>query len=120
MRILIVEDEQIIAADLEDQLTDMGHRVIGIAACREEALQLSEREKPELVMMDFQLAGEMSGNEFAQTIRDTTGAGIIFITAFPGVFLRNHSKEDVHPICVGKPFSRFQIEAAVSAASGAG
>ncbi|ERR1700722_7411453 len=116
IRILIVEDEQIIAADLAGRLAQMGHEVVGIASEGHEAVELAKRVKPELVLMDVKLEGEMTGTEAARTIQDLTGAGIVFVTAFPNVLLRQPPQLSRPGICLGKPFSRIQLEAALHAA----
>ena len=79
---------------------------------------MAEQFRPDLVLMDVQLDGAMSGTEAARIIQERTGAQIIFITAFPGVFLREPAQMQSPGICLGKPFSRLQIEAALSAALG--
>ena len=116
MRILIVEDEQIIAADLAGRLAQMGHEVVGIASEGQEAVDLARQVKPELVLMDVKLEGEMTGTEAARTIQEQTGAGIVFVTAFPNVLLRQPPQLSNPGICLGKPFSRIQLEAALNAA----
>lgn len=118
-RILIVEDEQIIAADLRNKLRRMGHEIVGMAIGGEDALIMAEQLKPDLILMDVQLEGEMSGTEAARAIQDRTGAPIIFVTAFPGVFIRDPAQMQKPGICIGKPFSLIQIEAAIQAALGA-
>ena len=115
-RILIVEDEQIIAADLRNKLKRIGHKVVGIAIAGEEAISMAEQLRPDIVLMDVQLEGPMSGTDAAWTIQERTNCQIIFITAFPGVFFRDPAKFSEPRICIAKPFSRLQLEAAVTAA----
>ncbi len=115
-RVLIVEDEQIIAADLRNTIRRMGHDVVGIAIEGEEAINMAVEFMPDLVMMDVQLDGQMTGTEAARVIQQRTGAQVIFVTAFPGVFIRNPAEMSEPRICLGKPFSRFQLEAALGAA----
>lgn len=117
-RILIVEDEQIIAADLSYTLKRLGHQVVGMAIAGEEAIGMAERSRPDLVLMDVQLEGKMRGTQAAQIIQERTGAQVIFITAFPGVFVRDPAQMSEPRICLGKPFSRVQLEAVVAAAVG--
>lgn len=117
LRILIVEDEQIIAEDLASQIRRLGHQVLGIAMSGEEAIAMAADIQPELVLMDIQLEGAMTGTEAAQTIRALTGAAIIFVTAFPGVFLRESSRLSDAGICLNKPFTRTQLEAALKSAA---
>jgi DNA-binding response OmpR family regulator len=113
-RILIVEDDQIIAADLRLKVQDLGHEVIGIAISGEEAIGLAGRCKPDLVLMDIQLDTPMNGSEAARTIQERTGASIIFITAFPSAAFDGKSAGMAEQgIYLGKPFSRIQLEAAV-------
>jgi CheY-like chemotaxis protein len=119
-RILIVEDEQIIAADLRNKLWRMGHEVVGMAIAADEAISIAELVRPDLVLMDVQLEGEMTGTEAARIIQERTGSQVIFITAYPGVFLRDPAQMTEPGICLGKPFSRIQLEAALGAVLGAG
>lgn len=118
VRILIVEDEQIIAADLSNKLARMGHDVVGFAIAGEDAVTMADQLRPDLVMMDVQLEGTLNGIDAAQTIQRRTGAQVIFVTAYPGVFLRDPKRMGRPGICLGKPFSRLQLEAALSAALG--
>jgi CheY-like chemotaxis protein len=117
-RILIVEDEQIIAADLTNKLSRMGHQVVGTAIAGHEAISLAEEVRPDLVLMDVQLEDGMTGTEAARVIQERTGSKIIFLTAFPGVFLQDPARMSDPGICLGKPFSRMQLEAALTAALG--
>src|SRR5690349_13214804 len=116
-RILIVEDEQIIAEDLAIQISQLGHDVLGISLSGEEAVAMAEKTNPELVLMDIQLDGQMKGTEAARMIRERTGAAIVFVTAFPGVLLHDTPHANEAGICVSKPFSRAQLEAALRSAA---
>jgi len=114
VRILIVEDDQIIAADLRLKLQALGHEVIGIALSGEEAITMAGQFKPEIVLMDIQLETAMSGAEAARIIRERTGASIIFITAFSGAAFRGETVGMLDEgSCVGKPFSQSQLAQAV-------
>jgi DNA-binding response OmpR family regulator len=115
-RILIVEDEQIIAADMRNKLRRMGHDVVGMAIAGEEAIAMSERFTPDLILIDVKLEGKMAGTDAAKIIRERTGARMIFVTAFPGVLLNDPAQANNPGICLGKPFSHRQLETAVKAA----
>ena len=106
-RILIVEDEQIIAADLRNKLLRMGHEIVGMAIAGDEAISIAEQVRPDLVLMDVQLDGAMSGIEAARKIQEHMGAQIIFITAFPGVFLRDPAQMTEPGICWASHFRGF-------------
>jgi CheY-like chemotaxis protein len=115
LRILIVEDEQIVAADLEDKLRRMGHQAIGVAASGDEAILLAEQVRPELVLMDVRLQGAMDGTQAAQSIQRLTGAPVIFITAYAEIFLRDPQLMRPPGLCLSKPFSLQQLRAVLDA-----
>jgi len=112
-KILIVEDEFIVAADLEAKLMKLGCEVVGTAASGEEAISLAEKHRPQIVLMDIQLQGPMSGIEAGHLIQEKTGAAIIFVTAYAAVFLREPQMMRPPGICLSKPFSTLQLKAAL-------
>lgn len=112
-RVLIVEDEYIVAADLEANLIKLGHEVVGTAASGEEAIQLAEQHHPDVVLMDLQLQGAMDGTDAAKFIRQKIGAAIIFVTAYAGVFLRDPGAMHPPGLCLSKPFSAIQLKSAL-------
>ncbi len=69
IKVLVVEDEIIVAKDIEETLQNLGYSVTGIARSAEEAIELSERTEPEIVLMDIMLEGKMDGTEAAKVIR---------------------------------------------------
>ncbi|MFW6239357.1 MAG: response regulator [Thermodesulfobacteriota bacterium] len=81
-RVLIVEDEAILAANLEDQVREMGHEVVGVTGSGERAVRLCLGEMPDLVLMDIRLEGEMDGLEAAQRIRESHPVAVVFITTY--------------------------------------
>jgi PAS domain S-box-containing protein len=82
VRILIVEDEIVIAADLDMRLQGMGYEVTGAVNSAEDALILAERDRPDLVFMDIILSGPMDGIEAAGQIRARMGIPVVFLTAY--------------------------------------
>ncbi|KAA0596203.1 PAS domain S-box-containing protein [Azospirillum lipoferum] len=81
-RILIVEDDRIVARDIQHQLSRMGHVVVGMSASGEDAVRLACSQQPDLVLMDIRLEGEMDGIEAARRIRDAQRIPIVFLTAY--------------------------------------
>lgn len=81
-RVLIVEDEIIIAEDLKMIIESWGHEVIGIAASGKRAIQISRQEEPDIIFMDIQLQGVMNGIETAQKILQNIDAKLIFCSAY--------------------------------------
>jgi len=81
-KILIVEDESIIAEDLADSLIALGYRVTGIAYSGEDALQLAAEERPDLVLMDVNLQGEIDGITTGDQMRSRFQIPVIYLTAY--------------------------------------
>ena len=79
--VLIVEDEAIIAMDLEDEVAAAGHRVVGVASTAREAVEVAIRRRPAVVLMDLHLADESSGETAARLLFETSGARCVFISA---------------------------------------
>jgi PAS domain S-box-containing protein len=80
-RILIVEDERIVAMDLAGTLTELGYSVAGMAARGEDAIEQAKRLKPSLILMDVRLAGKMDGIQAAQSIREDRDVPVVYLTA---------------------------------------
>ncbi|MFK8165668.1 MAG: LytR/AlgR family response regulator transcription factor [Lewinella sp.] len=79
--ILIVEDEPIIAADLQDRLIDLGYQVMANVESGEEALMQVRSQAPDLILMDIKLAGKLDGIETALMLRKRTNASLVFLTS---------------------------------------
>jgi len=80
-RVLVVEDEKIIAKDIEATLKRIGHESVGSVAKGEEAIIFAEKQNPDLILMDITLKGEMDGIEAAKIINDRFNIPIVYITA---------------------------------------
>ena len=78
LRILVVEDEAIIALELEAMLEDLGHEVLAIARTEAEAVRLSQSKRPELVLMDVRLGRNGDGINAARAILDNAPTFIVF------------------------------------------
>ncbi len=81
-RILIVEDEAIIAMEVESQLQNLGYEVTSIVDTGEKAIKKAEEDKPDLMLMDIRIKGEMDGIDAAEIIRNRFGIPVIFSTAY--------------------------------------
>jgi diguanylate cyclase (GGDEF)-like protein/PAS domain S-box-containing protein len=81
-RILVVEDESIVALDIKHHLENMGYLVVGLAASGELAIHIAEAEKPDLVLMDIRLKGKMDGIQAAEIMRNSWDLPVLFLTAF--------------------------------------
>jgi DNA-directed RNA polymerase specialized sigma24 family protein len=112
--VLIIEDEAVIAADIEALVLDLGHRVPGVAATRSEALALAREVRPGLVLADIQLADGSSGIDAVKDILAEHDVPVIFITAFPERLLTGERPEPT--FLITKPFQPETVKAAVGQA----
>jgi DNA-directed RNA polymerase specialized sigma24 family protein len=115
-KILIIEDEPIIAMDLETIVEDLGHHVVGVARARRQAVALAKEREPELIMADIQLADGSSGLEAVNEILTRASKPVIFITGHPGIYLSAMANRPEPAFLLSKPFSPESVRAAVSQA----
>jgi CheY-like chemotaxis protein/DNA-directed RNA polymerase specialized sigma24 family protein len=113
-RVLIIEDEPIIAMDIETIVRDLGHEVTGVAVTRDEAVALAMEDRPGLVLADIQLADDSSGIDAVKDILAEFQVPVIFITAFPERLLTGERPEPT--FLITKPFQRSTVKAAISQA----
>jgi CheY-like chemotaxis protein len=113
-RVLIIEDEPMIAMDIETIVRDLGHEVTGVAVTRDEAVALAMDDRPGLVLADIQLADDSSGIDAVKDILAELQVPVIFITAFPERLLTGERPEPT--FLITKPFQRSTVKAAISQA----
>jgi DNA-directed RNA polymerase specialized sigma24 family protein len=112
--VIIIEDEPLVAMDLESAMQDLGHNVLGIASTHSEALDLVKQKQPGLVLADIQLADGSSGIDAVNDMLDGFSAPIIFITAFPERLLTGEKPEPT--FLITKPFDPNVVKAVTSQA----
>ena len=112
--IMIIEDEPLIAMDIEELVESLGHRVVGTARTHQEATALFEKTRPSMVLADIQLADGSSGIDAVNEILSTTPVPVIFITAFPERLLTGEKPEPA--FLVTKPFNPDMVKALISQA----
>lgn len=113
-RIMIIEDEPLIAMDIESMVEELGHGVTGIARTHSEAMELFKKEKPGMVLADIQLADDSSGIDAVNDILKTDDIPVIFITAYPERLLTGERPEPA--FLVTKPFNPQMVKALISQA----
>lgn len=114
-KIMVIEDELLIAMDIRNTVTDMGHHVTGIARTRDQAVALGRNERPDLILADIQLADNSSGIDAVNILLKELGdVPVIFITAFPDRLLTGEKPEPA--FLIPKPFTVEQVRSAVSQA----
>jgi CheY-like chemotaxis protein/DNA-directed RNA polymerase specialized sigma24 family protein len=112
--VLIIEDEPIIAMDIETIVRDLGHSVTGVAVTRDEAVAQAMARRPGLVLADIQLADDSSGIDAVKDILQEFQVPVIFITAFPERLLTGERPEPT--FLITKPFQRSTVKAAIAQA----
>lgn len=113
-RILIVEDDMIIAANISLQLTNLGYEVTGIETKGEEAVHHALETKPDIILMDIQLKGKYSGIDTAHVIRKYLDIPHIYLTANEDEPTFQKAKE-THPFAfLTKPFTKLNLERTIA------
>jgi len=112
--VLIIEDEALIALDLEALLENLGHRIVGVARTRTEAATIARSRRPGLILADIQLADGSSGLDAVNDLLNMFEVPVIFITAYPERFLTGERPEPA--FLVSKPYQPATVSALVSQA----
>jgi CheY-like chemotaxis protein len=113
-RVLIVEDEPVIAMDIAAIVRSIGHTVVGVAATKDKAVMLAEEHRPGLVLADIQLKDGDSGIATVQEILTSIDVPVIFVTGFPERLLTG---EHVEPaFLITKPFDPETLKIAIGQA----
>lgn len=112
--IMIIEDEPLIAMDIEHMVESLGHRVVGIARTRDKAVKLYAETHPSMILADIQLADGSSGIDAVNNILSQDAVPVIFITAFPERLLTGERPEPT--FLVTKPFNPDMVKALITQA----
>lgn len=112
--ILIIEDEPITAAHIEDLVKSLGHTVTGVARTHRDALKLAQGKRPGLILSDIQLADGSSGVEAVNEILGELEAPVIFITGHPEMLLTGEKPEPT--FLIAKPFNAETVKAVIGQA----
>ncbi len=112
--VLIIEDEALIAMDLEHLVEDLGHRVIGVGRTHAKAVAIAKAHAPGLILADIHLADNSSGLDAVNELLRTFQVPVIFITAYPERFLTGERPEPA--FLIAKPFQPSAVSAVISQA----
>jgi len=115
-RILIVEDEHIVAMGIKRMLKNMGYTLAGIASSGEEAINKAESTFPDLVLMDIMLKGEMNGIEAAKEIKSRFGIPVVYLTACSESKIVERAWKTGHSGYVVKPFDEKDLQKSINVA----
>lgn len=116
INVLIVEDENIVARDIQHSLKKLGYNVAGIASSGEKAIAMVSELKPDIVLMDIMLQGEMSGIDAAKKIHESFDVPVIYLTAYADESTLNKAKVTEPYGYIIKPFKEIDIHTSVELA----
>ncbi|WP_020571534.1 LytR/AlgR family response regulator transcription factor [Neolewinella persica] len=116
--ILIVEDEPIIAADLQDRLTELGYQVMANVDSGEGAILKVNNQVPDLILMDIKLAGKLDGIETALLLRKTTNASLVFLTSNSDDAMFRRARQARPQAFLSKPYRGRDLVHAIELAIG--
>jgi two-component system cell cycle sensor histidine kinase/response regulator CckA len=111
--VMIVEDERLVARDIADSLTRLGYDVTGTVASAEECLECAKRCRPDLVLMDIHLEGDIDGIATAQALRDEYDIPVIFLSAYADDGTVSRAKRAAPLGYLLKPFRKSELKSAV-------
>lgn len=115
-RIMIVEDEFLIAQELQERLESLGYKVTAVVDSGEEALEKAEQNPPEVVIMDIRLQGKMNGIETAAILHKEMGIPSIYVTAYAEDGMLGEAAKTEHSGYLIKPYRDKELRAAIEAA----
>jgi two-component system cell cycle sensor histidine kinase/response regulator CckA len=111
--VMIVEDERLVARDIAESLTRMGYDVTGTVASAEECLESAKSRRPDLVLMDIHIEGDVDGITTAQTLRDEYDIPVIFLSAYADDKTVSRAKRAAPLGYLLKPFRKSELKSAV-------
>ena len=115
-RVLVIEDEALIALETCDHLVDWGYEVCGIAATERDALRTAERARPDVAVVDVNLKDGDDGVSVARRLRDLCGAAVVFVTGSNDSRSRQRIMAMDPKACIFKPYDPAELRSALAAA----
>jgi DNA-binding response OmpR family regulator len=116
LRVLIVEDETLIAEELRERLSQFGYSVIAAVDTADEGIAIATRERPDLVLMDIRLKGEKDGVQAAQEIRQQVDIPIVYVTAYSDRLTVDRARQTEYDAYILKPFHRRELQSTIEVA----
>ena len=116
INILVVEDESIVSKDIQHSLNKLGYNVVGAASTGEKALELARSERPDIVLMDIMLKGQMNGIETAEIIRNEMSIPVVFLTAYADESTLSKAKVTEPYGYIIKPFKEIDLHTSIEMA----
>lgn len=116
IKILVVEDESIVSKDIQHSLKRLGYLVYGAASTAEKAINLVSEEKPDVVLMDIMLKGDMNGIEAAEIVKREHNIPVIFLTAYADEVTLAKAKVTEPYGYIIKPFKEIDLHTSIEMA----
>lgn len=116
INILVVEDESIVSKDIQHSLNKLGYNVVGAASTGEKALELARSERPDIVLMDIMLKGQMNGIETAEILRNEMSIPVVFLTAYADESTLSKAKVTEPYGYIIKPFKEIDLHTSIEMA----
>ncbi len=116
INIMVVEDESIVAKDIQQSLKRLGYNVVDVCNTGEAAIVSATEKRPDLILMDIMLKGEMSGIDAAEIVRDTLNIPIVFLTAYADESTLNRAKITEPYGYIIKPFKEVDLHTTIEMA----
>ena len=110
-KILIVEDEILVAEDIRQTILELGYNVSSVVSSGEQAVEEANIHKPDLVLMDIFLSGEMDGIEAANQIHSRLNIPVIFLTAYDDKQIMEQTRISKPYAFINKPFNKRELHA---------
>ena len=114
--VLVVEDESIVSKDIQHSLKKLGYNVVGAASTGERAFELASSEKPDIILMDIMLKGEMNGIETAQKVKEELQIPVIYLTAYADESTLEKAKVTEPYGYIIKPFKEVDLHTSIEMA----
>ena len=115
-KILIVEDEPIVALDLQQEVQQLGCEVVGLAESADEALMAAEECRPDLALMDVRIVGSMDGIQAARLLRGMYQVPVVFLTSYSDEFTISRASREMPYGYLTKPFQSRDLKATLRVA----
>jgi len=116
INVLVVEDESIVSKDLQHSLRKLGYNVVGVASNGEKAIELAGLKKPNIILMDIMLKGDMNGIEAAEKIKELYSVPIVFLTAYSDESTLSKAKITEPYGYILKPFKEIDLHTTIEMA----
>lgn len=116
INVLVVEDESIVSKDIQHSLKKLGYTVVGAAATGEKAIELVRAEKPDIVLMDIMLKGDMSGIDTAEVIKNEVNIPVVYLTAYADEATLAKAKVTEPYGYIIKPFKEIDLHTTIEMA----